>query len=67
MKPLKTQVFCPCGRSKMFFESEEKALKFMEFNNQHVQDSTGRSPIRAYYCKACCGWHLTIHYRINNM
>ena len=45
----------------MLFESEQKALKFMEFNQDLMLEENGKAPIRAYYCEVCGGWHLTSH------
>lgn len=60
MKPTKNRVFCmECGRSKMLFETEKKAQLFMKFNNEDIATENKNVPVRAYYCDACCGWHLT--------
>lgn len=60
MKPTKNVIFCPdCQRRKMLFESEAKALNFIKFNGEEIEELNGRAPIRAYYCEACAGWHLT--------
>lgn len=57
MKPTKNRVFCPeCRRTKMLFETEEKAERFIKFNKDEMGD---RCPVRAYYCVACGGWHTT--------
>ena len=42
----------------MVFETEKKAQNFMKFNNQNF-DNTEVVPVRAYYCAACGGWHVT--------
>lgn len=71
MKP-KNRVFCPeCGRSKMLFETAKKAYNFIRYNAEEIEEENGVAPIRAYYCKCCCGWHLTstkkhINYRNKN-
>lgn len=58
-KPKSSRVVCPaCGRMKMVFETEKKAQNFMKFNNQNF-DNTEIVPVRAYYCAACGGWHVT--------
>jgi len=58
-KPKSSRVVCPaCGRMKMVFETEKKAQNFMKFNNQNF-DNTEVVPVRAYYCAACGGWHVT--------
>lgn len=60
MKPTRNKIHCPeCGRTKMLFESEEKAINFMRFNNEQIKEETGKAPVRAYYCNACGGYHLT--------
>lgn len=60
MKPTRNKIHCPeCGRTKMLFESEEKAINFMRFNNEQIIEETGKAPVRAYYCNACGGYHLT--------
>lgn len=57
MKPTKNRVFCPeCRRTKILFETEAKAERFIEFNKSEMQDY---HPVRTYYCVACCGWHTT--------
>ena len=60
MKPTRNKIHCPeCGRTKMLIESEEKAINFMRFNNEQIKEETGKAPVRAYYCNACGGYHLT--------
>lgn len=59
MEP-KNRVFCrECSRPKMLFESEKKAQLFMKYNNEDFDAENRQVPVRAYYCEACCGWHLT--------
>ena len=59
MKP-KNRVFCPfCGYLKMLFSSEKKANNYLKFNANTVLEENGRKPIRAYFCEACGGWHVT--------
>lgn len=56
-KPTKNRIVCPeCGRAKMLFETEAKANKFIEYNGSDI-DCEGE--LRAYYCPACCGYHIT--------
>lgn len=43
----------------MLFESEAKAKTFMRFNSEEIEELNGRAPVRAYFCEACAGWHLT--------
>ena len=60
MKPVKNRVLCKeCGRTKMLFESEKKALNFIKFNSEEIKESKGRAPVRAYFCEFCGGWHVT--------
>jgi hypothetical protein len=62
MKPIKNRIFCPdIQRTKMLFESKEKADNFMKFNNKSICEDTGFCPQRSYYCDSCGGWHIT-HY-----
>lgn len=57
MKPTKNRIFCrECGRAKMLFESEKKAMNFIKFNSEEFDSKT---PNRAYYCEVCGGWHVT--------
>lgn len=59
-KPTKNRHYCPsCGKVKMLFTSESKANNFLKFNAEQIYLETGKKPIRAYYCAACCGWHIT--------
>lgn len=59
MKPSK-RIYCrECGRSKLLFESEKKALTFIKFNADEIEAEHGRKPERAYYCECCGGWHTT--------
>lgn len=60
MKPTRNHTYCPdCGRKKMLFSSEEKAINFIKFNAQDIFEENGVAPTRAYFCIACCGWHIT--------
>ena len=59
MKPSK-RIYCrECGRSKLLFETEQKALRFIKFNADEIEAETGRKPERAYYGECCGGWHTT--------
>lgn len=54
----KHRVYCPIAmRPKMVFETEEKALRHIQFNADDYEK--GMIPVRAYFCKGCGGWHLT--------
>ena len=56
MKPTH-RIMCPdCGKQKMLFETERKAQDFLRWNSDEIP---GGESLRPYYCKACCGWHLT--------
>lgn len=56
MKPSKNKVHCyDCGRNKMLFESEKKALNFIKFNSENIEEENSIKPIRAYFCQSCCG------------
>ena len=61
MKPTH-RIMCPdCGKQKMLFETERKAQDFLRWNADEI---SGGENLRPYYCKACCGWHLThVRYR----
>lgn len=59
MRPIK-RIYCrECGRSKLLFESEKKALTFIRFNADEIEVENGHKPVRAYYCECCGGWHTT--------
>ncbi len=60
MKPTKNQYFCvDCNRPKMLFATKKKALRCIELNGDEIYENSGRRPVRAYYCMACGGWHIT--------
>lgn len=60
MKPTRNHKFCiDCRRAKMLFPTEKKANRCIEMNGDEIYKSSGRRPIRAYYCIACGGWHIT--------
>ena len=53
----KNRIMCPdCGKQKMLFESESKANNFIKFNKDAIENG---DELRAYYCPACCGWHIS--------
>lgn len=59
MKP-KNQVFClEIGRTKVLFETQEKADRFIDFNKNDIELENGVAPTRSYYCAVCGGWHTT--------
>ena len=41
----------------MLFESESKAKGFIRWNAGDLDYNNGE--LRAYYCPACCGWHIS--------
>lgn len=60
MKAIKNKVHClDCGRAKMLFETEKKALTFIKFNKDEIEAENGYRPVRTYYCMFCNGWHTT--------
>lgn len=60
MKPTKNRHYCPgCQHQKMLFSTKKEAILFLKYNAQIIEEETGRRPVRAYFCKQCCGWHLT--------
>ena len=49
---------CPdCMKQKMLFETERKAQDFIRWNADDME--YGGAYLRAYYCPACCGWHIS--------
>lgn len=59
-RPDKKRAFCPaCHRDKMLFGTRQEAERFMAYNSDAIAHQNGYAPQRAYYCKACRGWHLT--------
>lgn len=59
MKP-KMRIFCSLSnRHKMKFKSESKAINFIRYNGDEIAAETGKKPIRTYYCRHCCGYHVT--------
>lgn len=59
MRP-KHRVYCyDCGRPKLLFETEKKALNFIKFNADEIEENSGYKPERVYFCKACGGYHVT--------
>lgn len=61
MKPnARNLIYCPqCKRSKQRFESKKEADMFIKYNAEECKQENGYAPIRAYYCNACCAWHLS--------
>lgn len=57
-KPKKNRFWCIESKQfKQQFESEEKAVRFIEWNKDAF--SKKYRPVRAYFCEACGCWHLT--------
>ena len=48
----------------MLFESEAKAINFIKWNKDNIK---GGDQLRAYYCPACCGWHISHQKYSKNM
>ena len=60
MKPSKSRIYCrDCGRMKTVFDSEEAAMRFIQYNKRDIIENSGYAPTRAYYCDLCCAWHVT--------
>ena len=50
---------CPdCGRPKMLFETERKAMDFIKWNGDEINVPDGYT-LRVYYCPSCCGYHIS--------
>lgn len=58
-KPVKTYYCHEAGKKKMRFETEKKADNFIKFNSEEIEEENGKAPIRSYYCRFCCAWHVT--------
>lgn len=57
MSKPKNRIYCPdCGKEKMLFETEDKANRFIKFNSNNI---THGESLRAYYCIACGGYHIS--------
>lgn len=60
MKPKKNRYFCQdARRTKMLFETEGSAKRFIQFNAEEILEEEGKAPVRAYFCISCAGWHVT--------
>ena len=60
MKPIKNKIFCKnCNRSKMLFNTEKEANRFIKFNYDEIISESGYAPQRSYFCVFCGGWHIT--------
>ena len=60
MKPTKNRYFCQdARRTKMLFETEGAAKRFIQFNAEEILEEEGKAPVRAYFCIPCAGWHVT--------
>ena len=56
----KHRIFCPSSnKPKLLFSTKKKALKYIEFNADKIEEQNGYAPIRAYWCSSCGGWHVT--------
>lgn len=57
-KPHNNRIFCiDCGRRKQLFETEEQAENFINYNADKLD--FGGDTLRAYFCPACMGYHIT--------
>lgn len=59
IKPKHTKYCYDCRRNKLLFSTKEKAERHILFNSAAIKEENGYAPVRAYYCKACGGWHVT--------
>lgn len=59
MKPAHRTYCRDCGRKKILFETEKKALNFIKWNADEIEEESGYRPHRAYFCDCCGGWHVT--------
>lgn len=60
MRPRKNRFFCMgCRRPKILFDTKEKADAFIRYNSEEILASSGKAPVRSYYCSFCCGYHVT--------
>ena len=58
----KNRVYCPAiSRSKMLFETKDKAERFIKFNESDLRENgtVEFKKLRTYYCEVCGGWHIT--------
>lgn len=60
MKPHRNFIYCVASKkSKILFESQNKADNFIKFNAAEIEEENEKAPVRIYYCQLCCGWHVT--------
>ena len=60
MKPTKSNIYCPgCKHSKILFKTKKEAARFLQYNADEIEQTTGKRPVRTYFCKLCGGWHVT--------
>lgn len=53
----KNRIMCPdCGKPKLLFETESKAMNFIKWNGEDMDNGDS---LRPYYCEACGGYHIT--------
>ena len=68
MKPTKNNYFCiKANKTKLRFNTQKKAEKFIEFNHFEILKQNGKAPIRAYYCDACQSFHVTSKIEYSNL
>jgi len=51
----------------MLFESEKKANTFIKFNSEEIEENSGYSPLRSYFCISCSGWHVSSKLTFNKV
>lgn len=52
------RVFClDCGRSKLLFDTEKRAIRFIKRCGPDINSYGGE--LRPYWCPTCFGWHIT--------
>ena len=53
-------LYCPqAGRSKLQFETKEKADRYISWNSEEILKESGKAPIRSYWCGRCKCYHIT--------
>ena len=44
---------------KQLFDSQEKAIRFIEYNSTDILKASRKAPVRCYFCTTCGGWYIT--------
>jgi hypothetical protein len=56
----KNLVYCTASRKeKLQFDTLEAAVMHVNINGPKIKELNGYGPTRAYWCPACCCWHVT--------